>query len=384
MGPLTHSSSCAPCPREGWLRSSFAVGLRPIALLLLFPGLAWAQVELPVLQDFETEPECSATCGVPCTLLGGWQNATDDDLDWTIDSGGTPSADTGPSIDFAPGTAEGRYAYTEASGSCSPSQEAHLLSPLLDVSQIDGARLSFWHHQFGGDMGTLSVDQQLPLLVVDGVMVGATETLSSASADFTVLQPGMHVAIEGSALNDGAFDVVEVLDANTVVLDTGGAAQDEATLSVHYFDPAGPWNLDAFGPVTDDLDAWQQVACVPLSVVGADTRVRLAATTGADLASDLAIDDLALREALPIDLAVLSVVLSQPGCGDTEVTVTTTVANLGLSELSDVPLEYLVDGVTLVQETLPGTLLPCDVAEWTFAVPVCAYCRPGLFRGGTR
>ena len=345
------------------------VGISSIVLLLL-SGPAQAQVELPVVQDFEAEPECGATCGVACPLLGDWQNATTDDLDWTIDSGGTPSADTGPSIDLQPGTASGRYAYTEASGACSPGLDAQLLSPVLDVSRVDGAWLSFWYHQLGADMGSLSVDQQLPLGVLDGAMEGATGTLTSPSADFSVLAPGNHVAIVGSALNDGSFEVLSVVDPNTVVLDTDGAAEDESGITAHYFDPAGPWTLDVFGPVSDDLDAWQQVACVPLTVVGADTRIRIAGTTGAGLGSDMAIDALAIREALPIDVAVLGVSLSEPGCGDASITVSATVANLGLSELSGVPLEYLVDGATLVQETLPGTLLPCDVVEWTFTVPV--------------
>ena len=40
-----------------------------------------------------------------------WSQETNDDFDWTVDAGGTPSGGTGPSDDFTGG---GNYMYTES------------------------------------------------------------------------------------------------------------------------------------------------------------------------------------------------------------------------------------------------------------------------------
>lgn len=326
------------------------------------------QVLLPVEQDFESEAACSATCGVDCVLIGDWTNALDDDVEWIIQAGGTPSNATGPSLDFLPGTASGQYAYVEATGACSPDARAHLLSPVLSPGA--GAHMSFRYHQRGADMGTLSVDQQEPVRHLDGVLLGATETLSSPTADFSVLSPGMHVAIVGSLGNDGVYPVLNIVDPNTVQLDMGGGAVDEAPITFDAWHPDGDWTLDLFGPVSDDVDLWQHAACVPLQVSGAETRVRFAAVTGPGFASDMAIDAVSVEAPQPIDLAIQEVEVVAPGCGDTTTLVSVTLVNTGATELVDVPLLLRVDGGPAVQEVVPGTIGVCGVVEYTFGTQV--------------
>ncbi len=120
-------------------------------------------VNLPISEDFEQFGNCPTTTncgGTTCNLANGWVNATNvdqDDIDWRVDLGGTPSQGTGPSTDHNPGTSQGKYIYLEASGGCD-GQVAHLLSPCLDLTNSANPELEFWYHMFGGDMGELHLD----------------------------------------------------------------------------------------------------------------------------------------------------------------------------------------------------------------------------------
>lgn len=120
-------------------------------------------VTLPVTEDFEsfsacgTDNDCEATI---CPLGNGWVNATNidqDDIDWRVDSDGTASGNTGPSIDHNPGTAQGHYVYTEASGGCN-NKVAIMMSPCIDLTAASLPQMSFWYHMYGGSMGELHVD----------------------------------------------------------------------------------------------------------------------------------------------------------------------------------------------------------------------------------
>lgn len=121
-------------------------------------------VGLPLSEDFETGTACATTnnCGsTSCALPNGWvnyTNATDDDIDWRLDSGGTPSTNTGPGTDANPGTVGGLYIYLEAS-SCS-GRTAILESPCIDLTAATSAELSFSYHMYGGNMGSLHMDVQ--------------------------------------------------------------------------------------------------------------------------------------------------------------------------------------------------------------------------------
>ncbi|WP_103072668.1 fibronectin type III domain-containing protein, partial [Aquimarina sediminis] len=89
--------------------------------------------------------------------FGAWTNASGDDIEWTRDSGGTPSNATGPSS----GQDGAFYLYTEASTNVSPpgspNKVALLNSPCIDLSSSSGISLEFGYHMQGTDMGTLEV-----------------------------------------------------------------------------------------------------------------------------------------------------------------------------------------------------------------------------------
>ncbi len=115
-------------------------------------------------------PACTGINSFPYTEsfesgLGVWTNATGDAIDWTRDSGGTPSNTTGPST----GQDGAFYLFTEASTSAnppgSPNKVALLNSPCIDLSTLSGASLEFGYHMYGVTMGTM----ELLVSVDDGV-----------------------------------------------------------------------------------------------------------------------------------------------------------------------------------------------------------------------
>jgi len=89
--------------------------------------------------------------------FGAWTQSTGDDIDWTRDSGGTPSSNTGPSSG-SPGT---WYVFVEASGNGTgyPNKQAILNSPCFNLGAESSASFSFNYHMYGAaDMGSIAVE----------------------------------------------------------------------------------------------------------------------------------------------------------------------------------------------------------------------------------
>jgi len=112
------------------------------------------------------------------TGFENWSNVGGDDIDWTRDSGGTPSSGTGPTVDHTTGTSSGFYLYTESStsGTGYPNMTANLESACIGLGGMSDASWSFWYHMLGSAMGALNAE------VAPGC--GSTwETVFSVSGD---------------------------------------------------------------------------------------------------------------------------------------------------------------------------------------------------------
>ncbi|MBQ0732695.1 M36 family metallopeptidase [Aquimarina celericrescens] len=89
--------------------------------------------------------------------FGQWSQATTgDDLDWTRNTGGTPSSGTGPSSAGDGNT----YIYVEASGNGTgyPNKRAILNSPCLNFSSLTNPNLTFQYHMLGSAINSLTVE----------------------------------------------------------------------------------------------------------------------------------------------------------------------------------------------------------------------------------
>jgi len=138
--------SSANAQLKAWLDPSgtgvqFLDGTRPPCTVTPPTGCASAVTSFPYTEDFESG-------------TGTWAQATGDDLNWTSQTGGTPSSNTGPG-----GAHQGsRYLYIEASSPNYPSKTARLLSPCFDLNSTTSPELSFWYNMNGAAMGSLTVD----------------------------------------------------------------------------------------------------------------------------------------------------------------------------------------------------------------------------------
>ncbi|MEO5569931.1 MAG: S8 family serine peptidase [Bacteroidia bacterium] len=120
-------------------------------------------VVVPFIEDFESSGLCStiADCeATSCPIANGWLNETNlvqDDIDFRVNEGATPSLNTGPDVDHTSGTATGNYIYLEPSIGCT-GRSANLISPCIDLTASVAPQMIFWYHMYGAAMGTLAVD----------------------------------------------------------------------------------------------------------------------------------------------------------------------------------------------------------------------------------
>ncbi len=120
------------------------------------------------------------------TSTGIWSQGADgtqDDIDWTRDSGGTTSNGTGPSS----GSGSTWYLYTEASGNGTgyPTKAAWLTSQCFDFSNHNSAQLEFDYHMYGADMGSITVqastDDGVTWSTIDNTLSGQQQTSNGAA-----------------------------------------------------------------------------------------------------------------------------------------------------------------------------------------------------------
>lgn len=179
---------------------------------------------VPYSNDFENFTLCStnSNCGATtCILNGGWTNISNntDAFDMRVNSGGTPSANTGPITDQNPGTALGKYIYSEAS-TCF-GVESEVLSPCFDLTGTIAPEFSFWYHMNGANMGIIRMDLMTsngwvyniitPLFGNQG-NVWRQQTINLSSYVGQVVSFRFRITTGSSFTSDLAIDNVELID----------------------------------------------------------------------------------------------------------------------------------------------------------------------------
>lgn len=113
----------------------------------------------------------------------GWSQQLDDDIDWIVWSGPTPSRvgqspdSTGPEADVS---GDGIYLYVEASDPNNPGKSAVITSPKFNVKGLSNPLFTCRLHMFSArkEMGKLSFD-----ISVDGQWKRAVQTIDSDQGD---------------------------------------------------------------------------------------------------------------------------------------------------------------------------------------------------------
>lgn len=139
-----------------------------------------AAMPLPFSENFE-----SFIVGTPGSLNNSWLSVnTGGNFPWTVNSGPTPTTNSGPTIDHTLGTASGKYLFTEASNPAAQGDETSLISPCIDMSSaVNGAKLKFWYHMYGADILGLHVDVKYNGFWINDVytIVGQQQTSNTAA-----------------------------------------------------------------------------------------------------------------------------------------------------------------------------------------------------------
>jgi len=113
---------------------------------------------------------------------------------------------------------------------------------------------------------------------------------------------------------------------------------------------------DVIAPLNDNLDQWQQLRCIQLDPAAGSAQVVFRGVTGNGLHSDMAIDDVVVREAVP-DLELRALRVVGECAGPAEIIVD--VSNNDLNPAAGASIEYTVNGGAPVTEALAAPVPGC-------------------------
>jgi subtilisin-like proprotein convertase family protein len=113
--------------------------------------------EISLSENFDGLNRCSTICGDPCEFNSIWQNTGEDDHEWIIHTGATPSIFTGPDTDLS---LFGNYLYIESSSnSCMNGSLAVLESECIHIlSNESGCDMQFSYLMRGNDVNKLELN----------------------------------------------------------------------------------------------------------------------------------------------------------------------------------------------------------------------------------
>lgn len=163
--------------------------------------------------------------------LGLWSQAGGDDLNWTRDSGGTPSSGTGPTT----GSDGSFYLFVEASGNGTgyPSKRAILNSPCFDLSGETEATFTFNYHANGtGTMGSIALeassDDGISWASVWSQSAHQGTTWQTQSVDLAAYLGGS-VQLRFNRLTGTTWQSDVAIDNTRLTAGSGGGSQDPPT-----------------------------------------------------------------------------------------------------------------------------------------------------------
>ncbi|WP_243471520.1 LamG-like jellyroll fold domain-containing protein [Winogradskyella sp. MH6] len=122
--------------------------------------LKWSSFFCAVLFSLQISSQCGTTISsFPYSEnfesgTGSWTQGSGDNFDWTRDSGGTPSSNTGPSS----GDGDTWYMFIEASSPNNPNRTAYFESPCFNLTSASAASFTYSYHMYGSNVGSLRVD----------------------------------------------------------------------------------------------------------------------------------------------------------------------------------------------------------------------------------
>ena len=205
--------------------------------------------------------DCSSTVSAPYSTgfegSSGWTQGSGDDFDWAINSGGTPSSNTGPSA-----ASEGsNYAFIESSNPNYPSKVAILNSPCFDLSGASSSILTFDYHMYGAsNMGglTLEADNGSGWSAIWSLSGNQGNAWNGATVDLSAYAGGdvklRFVGVTGDTWQgDMAIDNMNITDGSTTP-----PSNTQVTLTIELDNYGGEtsWTLKDGSGNTIDSDSY--------------------------------------------------------------------------------------------------------------------------------
>ncbi|MCI4669414.1 MAG: T9SS type A sorting domain-containing protein [Bacteroidia bacterium] len=199
-----------------------------------------------------------------------------DDLDWSRNSGGTPSNGTGPST----GADGSWYMYIETSGNGTgyPNKTAGLESPCFDLTGLSNPEFSFQYHMLGSAVGNLQVQ-----VSTDGTNYTTVRTISgdqgsawgSETIDMSAYGSQSEVRIRFFGTSGTSWQGDIAVDDISMASGGGGNPSCGTTISSFPYGESFESGVGAWSQVSgDDLDWTRDASGTPSTGTGP--------TTGAD------------------------------------------------------------------------------------------------------
>ncbi|MDF7802065.1 Ig-like domain-containing protein, partial [Pontiellaceae bacterium B1224] len=136
--------------------------------------------------------------------LGAWKQSVDDDYDWTVNSGETPTTEAGPD-----GASDGsNYLYAEGHHGLGSYKTASI-EATVDFSYVKNAMLSFDYHLYGADIDYLALD------VFDGTTWTTNVWIRNGQQHSSSAAAWSSAAVDLSAFTGNADVVLRFRTGNT-------------------------------------------------------------------------------------------------------------------------------------------------------------------------
>lgn len=130
-------------------------------LYFLWNNVAASSVSIPFVEEFDSyaDADTAFDCNIDYILPAPWYNdlnPAQDDMDWRIRSGATPSPESGPNGDTTSASANGKYAFVQ-SGNCEDFV-AKLNLGCINLDTAQNPYLTYFYSMNGNNMGEHRVE----------------------------------------------------------------------------------------------------------------------------------------------------------------------------------------------------------------------------------
>jgi hypothetical protein len=157
--------------------------------------------------DGSDESQCPILTNFEDGTLQYWQNDANNNFNWTINSNGNPSQNTGPSQDHTTLTASGKFAFTTGKVTSTSKYTSRLVSPLYNQAGKT-CNFTFWYNVHGNEFSNINVYlRKIRLIklwsIAGNAMNANQDTWQFAQVSLPICAASFQIIIETTSL--GSF-----------------------------------------------------------------------------------------------------------------------------------------------------------------------------------